>query len=62
MTRMFQLGQFEEEEDADDQPLLTFARLQRYIPALKTFVQNRCPQVLGEVHRLVRELRQGYRN
>ena len=48
-------------EDADNDPLLTIARLENYIPALRTFLTNRSAALQQEVYQLVRELRVDHR-
>ena len=50
-----------DQEEADRDPLLTIARLLNYIPALRTFLNNRAPGVQQEVFHLVRQLRQDHR-
>ncbi len=48
-------------EDADNDPLLTIARLVNYIPAFRLFLSTRAAGLQQEVFQLVRELRQDHR-
>ena len=50
-----------DQEEADSDPLLTIARLLNYIPALRTFLNNRAPGIQQEVFQLVRQLKQDHR-
>ena len=51
------VGNFEE-HDANADPILTIARFIRYIPSLKSFLNNRCPALLQRVYQRNRELYQ----
>ena len=55
------IGQFEE-EDANADPILAIARFIRYVPALKNFLNNRCPGLLQQVYQRNRELYQEHKN
>ena len=55
------IGNFEE-HDANDNPILTIARFLRYIPSLKSFLDNRCPVLLQQVYQHNRELYQEHKD
>ena len=55
------VGNFEE-HDANADPILTIARYLRYFPALKTFLNNRCPALLQHVYQRNRELYQEHKD
>ena len=55
------VGQFEE-EDANADPILAIARFIRYVPSLKSFLNNRCPGLLQQVYQHNRELYQEHKN
>ena len=55
------VGQFEE-EDANADPILAIARFIRYVPSLKSFLNNRCPGLLQRVYQRNRELYQEHKD
>ena len=55
------VGNFEE-HDANADPILTVARFIRYIPSLKSFLNNRCPALLQRVYQRNRELYQEHKD
>ena len=55
------VGNFEE-HDANADPILTIARYLRYFPALKTFLNNRCPALLQHVYQRNRQLYQEHKD
>ena len=55
------VGQFEE-EDANADPILAIARFIRYVPSLKSFLNNRCLGLLQQVYQRNRELYQEHKD
>ena len=55
------VGNFEE-HDANADPILAIARFLRYFPALKGFLNNRCPALLQQVYQRNRELYQEHKD
>ena len=55
------VGNFEEHDaNGNADPILTIARFLRYFPALKSFLNNRCPALLQHVYQRNRELYQDH--
>ena len=48
--------------DANADPILAITRFIRYVPALKNFLNNRCPGLLQQVYQRNRELYQEHKN